>query len=753
MGGRSAMAYSSSQSTRTETTAKAAVGKQAAKIAVVNLDAGIMKNDEQIYYANKIIEYPNENYMTTSLEEAKNGIESGQYGAYVIIPSTFSTSVDSINGTPQKAVFEYQISSSLSAEEKEKVIYEVNEFEKSVSTNVAYIYIDAILNEVHNVQDGASTILANDDYEKKSLLNVSAEELIEPIEFSELKENNDTVKPIDLKSESLELQNTVHKMETEYDEWLNQGQKEYAEVVSKNQEMEESLQALEKSVESTNPLLNEQGEYNIIQGINDVNAEIDEYNATIAGKRPLLNASIVNEINLYAQQNQQLIGTWKQEVQKNMKDAVVSDLQTQLNGCIGKIAIENEVFAKQQEQNIENEITAYIVNLQSYLNVTMNSESLKESVKNIVQLQAEESVRNTKDSFIEYGKNFAQREDIKLYNQLLLENNSKIEELQEALKKFDEARNKLEESEESYLEEGGSEENNSGEEEYQEALRAVIEKSEALQTTQLIEEPEEIEEPEISVFIDKEKIDMKPIQEAVDLSKAVDAENNEIKQPEITVFVPTPNISLTSDAIQYQVPDFKLSQADPIKEDTLREIEKYYDIPKNKVADAFEEEVVKVIQDRNSELQKDVIEKISVFSNKERNYQLQLDNFDPFGYVDSSKIENNISNISENIAGIEEEMNSKGIEYLQYTADVFTMANENINILKEDMMRANDKTKKNVTDQISSLKNSRSSANQINVSILESFSKKLSFTRMGDLPYREAYEFIVNPIQYEQSDK
>ena len=42
--------------------------------------------------------------------------------------------------------------------------------------------------------------------------------------------------------------------------------------------------------------------------------------------------------------------------------------------------------------------------------------------------------------------------------------------------------------------------------------------------------------------------------------------------------------------------------------------------------------------------------------------------------MDSSKIENNISNISENIAGIEEEMNSKGIEYLQYTADVFTMA-------------------------------------------------------------------------------
>lgn len=79
------------------------------RIAVVNLDAGVEKNGEQIYYAGKIIEYPNSNYQTTSLEEAKKGLENGQYGAYVIIPSTFSASVDSINQTPQKTVFEYKI--------------------------------------------------------------------------------------------------------------------------------------------------------------------------------------------------------------------------------------------------------------------------------------------------------------------------------------------------------------------------------------------------------------------------------------------------------------------------------------------------------------------------------------------------------------------------------------------------------------------------------------------------------------------
>lgn len=748
-----AIAHNSTQSSQVEAAGQLAAGKQAAKIAVVNLDAGIEKNNQQIYYASKIIEYPNENYQTTSLEEAKIGIENGHYGAYVIIPSTFSASVDSINGIPEKAVFEYQLSSNLSAEEREKIIYEVSEFEKSISTNVSYIYVDAILSEVHSVQDGASTILANDDSEKKSLLSISAEALIEPVEFSEMKEKNDTVKPIDLQAESLNLQNAVRKIETDFDGWLNEGQKDYAIVVSKNQELEQSLEALEKSMESTNPLLDEQGKYNIAEGINSVNAEIDAYNAMIAGKRQLLNDSIVNEINIYARQNQTAIGTWKQEVQKKMQVSVAAELQIQLNEGLALADEANKTFANQQSRQIENQVTEYVAELQSYLNTAITSETAKETVKNIAQSKAQEVVDAAKTSYIEYGKNCAQRETIELYNQLLAENNSKAGELQEAMERFKEAEKALAESRGINVEELYAGEKSPEEKAYQEAFVTVIEKAEAVQGIELSDEPEELPEPENVVSIDQEKLDMKPLQDMLDLSKAVDSENQEIKQPEITVSVLTPNIQLTPEAVQYQVPEFQLSQVSPVNEETLKEVEEYYDISKEKVADTFEEKVVQVIEDRNRELQTDVLEKINLFSGSQGRYQSQLDSVDPFGYVDSSRIADNISVISENIAGIETEMNDKGTEYLQYTADVFTMANENINLLKEDMMKANEETKRKVTEQISSLKDTRSSTNQINASILENFSKKLSFTRVGDLPYREAYEFIINPIEYEQLDK
>ena len=92
------------------------------------------------------------------------------YGAYIIIPSTFSTAVDSINGTPQKAVFEYQINPHLEGQDRDNMIYELTAFQDSIRNNVSYVFLDAILKEVHNVQDGSMTILANDDSERENLV-------------------------------------------------------------------------------------------------------------------------------------------------------------------------------------------------------------------------------------------------------------------------------------------------------------------------------------------------------------------------------------------------------------------------------------------------------------------------------------------------------------------------------------------------------------------------------------------------------
>ena len=61
------------------------------KVALVNLDEGVIYQDKQRNFANEILGSYSDNYVMTGLEDAKAGIENGRYAAYIIIPSEFSS--------------------------------------------------------------------------------------------------------------------------------------------------------------------------------------------------------------------------------------------------------------------------------------------------------------------------------------------------------------------------------------------------------------------------------------------------------------------------------------------------------------------------------------------------------------------------------------------------------------------------------------------------------------------------------------
>lgn len=72
------------------------------------------------------------------------------YGAYIIIPSTFSTAVDSINGTPQKAVFEYQINPHLEGQDRDNMIYELTAFQDSTFTKSGIYLVKVTGKDAYN---------------------------------------------------------------------------------------------------------------------------------------------------------------------------------------------------------------------------------------------------------------------------------------------------------------------------------------------------------------------------------------------------------------------------------------------------------------------------------------------------------------------------------------------------------------------------------------------------------------------------
>ena len=97
-------------------------------IAVVNLDEGTTVNDETVNYSEDFIKFPDTNFISTGLEEAKYGLENGQYGAYIIIPADFSKSIESINSVPQKSVLEYAINNKLRSDINIDVVQDIEAF-------------------------------------------------------------------------------------------------------------------------------------------------------------------------------------------------------------------------------------------------------------------------------------------------------------------------------------------------------------------------------------------------------------------------------------------------------------------------------------------------------------------------------------------------------------------------------------------------------------------------------------------------
>lgn len=72
-------------------------------IAVVNADEGVYIDGKKVNYAADFMDFPNTNFASTGLMDARDGVENGRYAAYVILPNNFSQAVTSINTKPEKA--------------------------------------------------------------------------------------------------------------------------------------------------------------------------------------------------------------------------------------------------------------------------------------------------------------------------------------------------------------------------------------------------------------------------------------------------------------------------------------------------------------------------------------------------------------------------------------------------------------------------------------------------------------------------
>jgi len=200
------------------------------KIAVVNLDVGIEKQNQQINYGSVLLERVGSEIEITGLEDARQGIQSNLYGAYMIIPTTFSENVESILVAPQKSTLTYALSSNLESLDREEVKAEVQSIYDAFRANISQVYTSTILSEYHFAQDESTQIMARDQQDMEMLEGIRGEDLLELITISEMTTVENTIQELDLLGDFTHIQNLIEMIDYAYQGYLEQGEVQYDEM-------------------------------------------------------------------------------------------------------------------------------------------------------------------------------------------------------------------------------------------------------------------------------------------------------------------------------------------------------------------------------------------------------------------------------------------------------------------------------------------------------------------------------------------
>ena len=155
-------------------------------IAIVNMDEGAVVDGEKVNFASSFALLPDDSFQLTSLSEAERGIKEGTYGAYVVFPGNFSTSVESINTNPEKVTITYSINPNLKEETRTEVIVKVKDYLTNVNDDLSKSYVKGIMSEFHNVQDGSVEILKNDKKDLENIMAIKPNELTKNVSFSQM---------------------------------------------------------------------------------------------------------------------------------------------------------------------------------------------------------------------------------------------------------------------------------------------------------------------------------------------------------------------------------------------------------------------------------------------------------------------------------------------------------------------------------------------------------------------------------------
>ena len=588
-------------------------------IAVVNLDDGVKLKGKKAYYAGKIITLPNEHFYMTGLDDARNGLKSGKYGAYIVIPATFSKAIESINNDPQKATIKYTVNADNNDASLASIVNDINSFASVVSENITFIYVSAILDEYHRAQDNTKVILRNDSIDLDNINSISPESLLG--RYENVKENNIDFKPsdIDLDKYNIENENIVDSFSRELREAKEENERNFDNIKREGEEVRTGTDSFGRFFESLTPLRDNSGNSVYSHGLTNIER-------LLSGHNDRLNSSF------------------------NMFD---------------------EIFKRQNEQTKNT--------LQEEANVHLASES--NALRSRINLEISSIIENSYRRIFEQEYQNIQRSGMELMRRYI--ENVIMHELV------------MDTEEREYL------------------LSKLATASDAIM---------------------RENIN------TATMSNAINSMTDNI----VPTFNTTMNPFIGSNTY--------LTGLNTAAETDFNTIKTTLNFPIEELNDAFRNDIEDVIDNSVSNMSAEINEKIRDFNDVQRRYIDLLDDYNPYTHLNDSYMSRAANELERSTGMVLSEFRDKQTDDEKKVYDIMRLSDENIRMYDESIGKAYDTTMKNVIDVVNELRSKKESTKSENSELMNDFSDKLSYTRLGSIGNKDAYNFISSPVEIAPND-
>ena len=318
-------------------------------IAIVNLDEGVSYEGENRFFSNEVLDVSNTQYKMTGISDARNGVTNGIYAGYIVMGADFSKNVTSINTTPNTIELTYQIGDQLTEKSKENAIYTIHDFEKDVNSKLSNVFLYSVLQQFHEGQDNAQTVIKNDQNDLGLIRNIQSLDLVHMVELTEVKEVDNPIVALDIEKEIETGTAIMQEMDTSYKEYMGLSADQLARIKEDYQDLRPSLINIDSKLQEFTSIMNQ--EHQLQFPLSQTKQYIDTKNSKIQ-------QVITNHNEDIATYNQEL-ATYNQGIDLyNMR--VVKHHNQQMQDIKDIFIPNNPLQIQLYEMKIQNQILLYL---------------------------------------------------------------------------------------------------------------------------------------------------------------------------------------------------------------------------------------------------------------------------------------------------------------------------------------------------------------------------------------------------------